>query len=182
MLFIKEQVLIGTVLGGSSLVKPPKGVNYYLSMRSQNELWLRYKMEEMSEYFPTTKINWYNNTYRCNSQCCEKLTEYQNLLYDGNRRKITMNLLDKLMDYGIAVWFLESGSKTGRDNKNAYINTTKFGEEGTKIIHQFFNEVDMYCNVNRDGSRIKILFTVDGTVSLFETIACRFPEFMLHRL
>ena len=86
------------------------------------------------------------------------------------------------MDYGIAVWFLESGSKTGRDNKNAYINTTKFGEEGTKIIHQFFNEVDMYCNVNRDGSRIKILFTVDGTVSLFETIACRFPEFMLHRL
>ena len=37
-------VLIGTILGGSSLAKPPRGKNYYLSMRSQNKQWLQYKI------------------------------------------------------------------------------------------------------------------------------------------
>jgi hypothetical protein len=182
MYVIQDQVLIGTILGGSSLVKPPKGINYYLSMRSQNELWLEYKMQQMSDLFSSPKINWYNNTFRCNSSCSEKLTVYYNEMYDGNRRKITMSLLDKLKDIGIAVWFLESGSKTGRNRKNAYINTTKFGEDGTKIVHQYFNEVDLECNVNRDGKRIKVLFTVEGTLNLFRVIAHEFPKFMLHRI
>lgn len=182
MFAVQDQVLVGTILGGSSLVKPPKGVNYYLSMRSQNELWLRYKMEEMSDLFENHKLHWYNNTFRCNSICSEKLTAFHQEMYNGNQRKVTMDLLDKLMDIGIAVWFLESGSKTGRDKKNAYINTTKFGEAGTKIIHRFFNEVDLNCNINHDKKRIKVLFTVEGTLNLMKIIAHKFPEFMLHRV
>ncbi len=182
MYYISDQVLIGTVLGGSSLVKPPKGVNYYLSMRSQNDLWLQYKAAEMPKFFDKTKLNWYNNTFRCNSKCSEILTEFHSQLYQKTQRKITMELLDKLMDIGIAIWFLESGSKTGRDRKNAYINTTKFGENGTKLIHQYFNEVDMICNINRDGNRTKVLFTVEGTIELFKTIVPCVPNFMLHRL
>jgi hypothetical protein len=180
---VEDQVLIGTVLGGSSLVKPPKGVNYYLSMRSQNEKWLLYKMTEMPSYFKEIKLNWCDNTYRCNSCCSENLTELHGRLYDNhNKRKITMEILDTLMDVGIAVWFLESGSKTGRDKKNAYINTTKFGLEGTNIIKEYFNSVDMQCNINRDKNRLKVLFTVDGTESLLKTVAHRFPSCMYHRI
>lgn len=182
MFVVQDQVLIGTILGGSSLVKPPNGINYYLSMRSQNESWLRYKMAEMPDLFEKPKLNWYNNTFRCNSTCSEKLTIYHQEMYDGNRRKVTMELLDKLKDIGIAIWFLESGSKTGRNHKNAYINTTKFGEDGTQIIHQYFNEVDLNCNINHDGKRIKILFTVNGTIDLLKIIAYKFPSFMLHRI
>ncbi len=181
-MIIQEQVLLGTVLGGSSLVKPPKGVNYYLSMRGQNDLWLQYKMLEMPEFFKEPKLHRYNKTYRSNSCCCTALTDFHGSVYDGNRRKVTMDLLDKLMDLGIAVWFLDSGGKTGRGRKNAYINTTKFGEDGSEIVQRYFNEVDMPCNINRDGSRLKVLFTVKGTLMLLGTIAHRFPEFMYHRL
>jgi hypothetical protein len=163
-------------------VKPPKGINYYLSMRSQNELWLRYKMAEMAHYFSESKLHWYNNTFRVNSCCCEALTCCHTAMYDDGKRKVTMELLDRLRDVGIAIWWLESGSKTGRDKKNAYINTTKFGEDGTKVVHQYFNEVDMACNINRDGTRMKVLFTVSGTEALLSTIAHCFPEFMLDRL
>lgn len=178
----QNQVLLGTILGGSSLVKPPKGKNYYLSMRSKDEKWLQYKMAEMFSYFRKPKLHLYNNTYRANSSCSLKLTEIQSLLYTGNKRTVDMDMLNILRDIGIAVWFLDGGSKTGRGRKNAYINTTKFGEDGTKVVLQYFNEVGMACRINRDGNRLKILFTVDGTTVLFKTIAHRFPRFMYHRL
>lgn len=178
----EHQILIGTILGGSSLVKPPKGKNYYLSMRSKNERWLMYKMAEMPSFFRDQKVRLYNGTYRANSSCLPGLTEIRDGLYDGNKRKISMAILDSLRDIALAIWFLDGGSKTGRGRKNAYINTTKFGMDGTKIVLQYFNEVGMPCNTNKDGERLKVLFTVEGTIILFKTIAHRFPVFMYNRL
>lgn len=178
----QHQILIGTVLGGSSLVKPPKGKNYYLSMRGKNEEWLRYKMAEMPNFFKTGAIHKYGNTFRCNSACSEVLTEIKEILYSKNHRKVTMEVLDSLRDIALAVWFLDGGSKTGRDRKNAYINTTKFGESGTKTVLKYFNEVGMPCNINRDGDRLKVLFTVEGSSAFLKLIAHRFPPFMYSRL
>jgi hypothetical protein len=178
----QSQVLIGTVLGGSSLVKPPKGLNYYLSMRSKDDKWLIYKMSEMKEFFPEIKCRKYGNTYRCNSSCNPLITSFYYNLYEENKRKIKMSLLDTLTDTGIAIWFLDSGGKTGRNKKNAYINTTKFGKEGTDIIMQYFNEIELFCNINHDGNRLKVLFSVKGTESLFRIIAHRFPKFMYYRI
>lgn len=163
-------------------MRPPKGKNYYLSMRSKDLKWLQYKMAEMPSYFHDTTVHTYSRTHRCNSCCCEALTEIKNQLYEKNHRKITMPILDSLHDTGLAIWFLDGGSKTGRNKKNAYLNTTKFGEAGTKTIQRYFDEVGMACSVNRDGNRFKILFTVPGTVQLFKTIAHRFPSFMYGRL
>ena len=178
----QTQVLIGTVLGGSSLVRPPKGVNYYLSMRSQNEKWLNYKMEELPDFFSESKLRQYGKTFRCNSGCAEKITEIRNELYLNGKRNIRMEILDTLTDTGIAVWYLDSGGKTGRSKKNSYINTTKFGEDGSKIVMQYFNEIDMPCNINHDGTRLKVLFSVDGTKVLMKTIAHRFPTFMFDQI
>ncbi len=178
----QHQVLMGTILGGSSLVKPPKGKNYYLSMRSQNERWLRYKMAEMPAYFAGKVVHQYGNTYRANSACSPMLSEFQSRVYDEDRRSISMEILDSLRDIALAIWFLDGGSKTGRGKRNAYLNTTKFGEDGTDIVLRYFNEVGMPCHVNRDGDRLKVLFTVEGTVVFFKTIAHRFPEFMYFRL
>jgi len=178
----QHQILIGTVLGGSSLVKPPKGKNYYLSMRGKNEMWLNYKMAQMPDFFKSGSVHKYGNTFRCNSSCSSILTDIKDVLYDGNKRKVAMEVLDSLRDVALAIWFLDGGSKTGRGKKNAYINTTKFGEDGTKIVMQYFNEVEMSCNVNRDGKRLKILFGVESTVSLFKVIAHQFPPFMYNRL
>jgi hypothetical protein len=182
MFAYQDQILVGTVLGGSSLVKPPKGVNYYLSMRDKEEAWLKFKMYEMSDYYKELKSVAYGRTFRSNSCCATKLTEMYAKLYENGKRKVTMDLLDPLRDIGIAVWYIDGGSKTGRDRKNAYINTTKLGEEGTKVVWQYFNEVEIHCNINRDGERLKVLFTVQGTEALFGTIEPCLPEFMLHRL
>ena len=178
----EHQVLIGTILGGSSLAKPPRGKNYYLSMRSQNDTWLKYKMAEMSTYFKNPIVHHYSGTYRCNSSCSDSLTEIKDTLYDGTKRTINMNVLDSLRDIALAIWFLDGGSKTGRDRKNAYLNTTRFGKDGTKIVLDYFNSLGMTCNINRDADRYKILFTVEGTSCFLKIIAHRFPTFMYNRL
>ena len=178
----EHQVLIGTVLGGSSLIKPPRGKNYYLSMRNKNDLWLKYKMAEMPTYFKNPVLNFYSGTYRCNSSCNETLTSLKEHLYEGNKRTIKSEILDSLWDIALAIWFLDGGSKTGRGKKNAYINTTKFGKEGTQIVLDYFNSLGMTCNVNKDANRFKVLFTVEGTIKFLKTIAHRFPTFMYYRL
>jgi hypothetical protein len=151
-------------------------------MRGQNEKWLRYKMAEMGNYFVDPKMHKYGNTFRCNSCCSPKITELYNEIYEKGKRRIKMSLLDPLTDTGIAIWFLDSGGKTGRCKKNAYINTTKFGKEGSEIVKQYFNELGMTCNINHDTQRLKVLFSVDGTECLFKTIAHRFPTFMFYRI
>lgn len=161
---------------------PPKGKNYYLSMRNKNSDWLKYKMQLMPNYFPTQTLHQYGITYRCNSRCCPELTELHQIMYHDGGRVINMEILDSLKDIALAIWYLDGGSRTGRDKKNAYINTTKFGPKGTELICRFFNEVDLECNINHDGERLKVLFSVQGTRSLFHVIAHHFPKFMEDRL
>lgn len=139
-------------------------------------------MAELSTYFKKPVVHQYSGTCRCNSSCSGTLTEIKDILYDGNKRQISMNVLDSLRDVALAIWFLDGGSKTGRDRKNAYLNTTRFGEAGTEIVLDYFNSLDMTCNINRDADRFKVLFTVDGTLTLLKIIAHRFPTFMYDRL
>lgn len=181
MYSFSEQIIIGTVLGGSSFVKPKTSKNCYLSMRDKNKDWLIYKMAELEKYFPNQSLLQYGITYRCNSICSEELTKLKNILFVENKRYITMDLLDSFKDICLAVWYLDNGGKTGRNKKNAYINTTKFGGVGTKIIRKYFCEIGMSCEIYKETNREKIVFSVQGTEKLFKTIGHCFPVCMYNR-
>lgn len=158
-------------------MRPPKGKNFFLGMRSTNFHWLRWKIESLKDFY-NNEPRQENTTYRCNSICCEAFTDLYLDIYEDGKRMITMDLLDGLCDTALAMWYIDGGSKTGRDRKNAYITTTKYGEEGTKIIHKYFNEVGIPCNIGESKERFRILFTVEGTDIFFRTVAHRFPPFM----
>ena len=177
-----DQVLLGTILGGSSLVKPPKGNHCYLSMRDGNEQWLLHKAHYLPTIFPQPRPRKYGSTYRLASPCLEDLTRLKAKLFDGNQRVISMDILDSFKADGLATWWLEAGSLTGRKRKNAYICTTKLRETGTAIVRRYFHEIDMPCNVNREGPRQKIVFSVKGSEKFIETIRPQIPDFMVHRL
>ena len=52
----QKQTLYGTILGGSSIIKPDRGKNCYLAMRDNNKLWLDYKIEVLSERIPVVNL------------------------------------------------------------------------------------------------------------------------------
>ena len=178
----QEQIVIGTVLGGSSLVKPPKGANFYLSMRNQNCVWLQWKMLELPRFFQRIKLHQYGKTYRCNSNCCEQLSILYEHLYENDNRTIKPHVLEAMCDIGWAVWFLDGGGKTGRGKKNVYLNVTKFGDEGAEIAKNYFDSLDVPCEIHKNGTRRRLLFTVRGTMRFLKTVAGCFPEFMYCRL
>ncbi len=163
-------------------MRPFNGVNYFLSMRSQHELWLEYKKEELTRYFKKSVTHKYGKTSRINSCCSKDLTELHQLLYFENKRIISSEVLEPLRDIGLAVWFLDGGGKTGRGRRNAYLNMTKFGLEGTAITKTYFDSLGLSCEIHENNGRIRLLFSVHGTERFLKTIAHCFPEFMFHRL
>src|SRR5581483_2301925 len=133
----QRQIILGTVLGGSSLVKPKKGRNCYLFMRSADKSWLKYKAEELASFASQRPFTIEGNTLRWHSNCYPVFSDYYEKFYKDDKKVVTMDLLDSLRDIGFAIWYGDSGKlKSGQ----VLLNTNKFGEEGTKIISDYFQQ------------------------------------------
>ena len=129
----QKNIVIGTILGGSSIVKPSKGKNCYLSMRSKNINWLRYKATEL-ENLSTTKPIIVEKTNRWHSICYPFFNKYRDLFYEENDRKLSSDILDLLQAKSIAIWF----GDCGKFKKNQLVlNTHIWKKEGTELIHQW---------------------------------------------
>jgi len=179
----QKQIVTGTVLGGSSLYKQSKGRNYFLSMRSKDPVWLWYKIAILQSYFTSDKLTQQNVTYRCCSICHEDFTDLYHLLYKDDKRHLTEEILNKITATGLMTWWLEGGGWAGRGKKNAYLNTTMLGEEGTNLVQRYFSEYyGIKCNVNKNKNRRKVLLSVQGTLKFWKTVEDKFPNFYITRI
>ena len=152
------------------MTRPPKGKTHYLSMRGNYEPWLLYKMAELQRFFVEPKMYKYGSTYRCHSCCSEELTKFYDLLYKDGIRQVSQEILDPMMAIGLATWFLDGGGKTGRDRKNIYFNTTKYGETGVTTVKEYFNSLGYDCEIHQGKNRSKVLLSVDASQKLLYKI------------
>lgn len=133
-----KQIIMGTILGGSSLIRPKNGKNCHLFMRSSNHKWLRYKATELEPFSSPNPFNLDGKTLRWHSSCYPIFNDFYNLFYQDKKKTIKMEILDSLRDIGLAVWFGDCG-RIVKDK--VIINTNCFGLEGNRIIQQYFKEV-----------------------------------------
>lgn len=161
------------------MAKPPKGKNYFVSMCSANKMWLLYKMEELEGCFKNKNLLQIGDSYRCNTICSEAFTDLHMFMYKNDKRHMSNEVLEPLHDIAFSVWFIDGGGMTGRDKKNAYLNTTKFGMEGSQIVCDYFNSMGIGCNINQSKGRMKVLFGVEGTEGFLKIVAPQFPSFMV---
>ena len=171
-----KQVIIGTILGGSSLVKPSKGRNCYLFMRSANKNWLNYKADELLCLSSQRPFTYEGNTLRWHSNCYPIFTEYYNKFYEDGKKMVKMEILDTLRDIGLAIWYGDCGKlKKGR----VTLNTNKFGEEGTKVISSYFYEAGIgKTNLTKERKYIRLEFSEEATDKFLLVLANRLPDFM----
>jgi hypothetical protein len=171
------QFLYGTILGGSSIVKPKRGKNCYLAMRDRNYDWLCYKIEELRNFFKVDEklIKRDKNTYRCYSVAYPIFNDLYESFYQNYKKIIKRELLEILNDVAWMTWFLDAGRKS---KKKAYLRTNKFGKEGTEIICNYFNSLDCECDIHLYRGRYEIIFSNNGSFVLLTTIGHRFPKFM----
>lgn len=178
----QKQVLYGTILGGSSIIKPDRGKNCYLAMRDRDHDWLMYKTEELAEFFKmdANVIKKDKNTYRCYSIAYPVFNSLYDKFYDDGKKVLTRDMLESLhlTDIAWMVWFVDAGRKSKR---KAYLRTHKFGEEGTKAIAEYFNSLDCDCAPHLCRGRYEIVFSNKGAYELLDTIVHRMPKFVFDR-
>lgn len=173
--------MYGTILGGSSIVKPERGKNCYLAMRDNDLDWLLYKVEELKDFFKMDKsiIKKDKNTYRCYSIAYPVFNEVYELFYKGGKKIISRDMIEILTDEAWMVWFVDAGRKSKR---RVYLRTQKFGDEGTELIAEYFNSLDCPCEIHKSRGRHEIVFDITGAYQFLKTVAPRLPEFIIPKL
>ena len=131
------QTINGTILGGSSLVIPRNGKNPYLSMRGKNINWINYKVNLLSN-LSGPKSTMIEKTVRWHSLCYPLFWDFMDKFYKNNKRSIQSEALDLLSDVAFAIWFGDCGNYNG---KEITLNTHVWGENGTKAIKTYFNQI-----------------------------------------
>lgn len=177
----QRQIIVGTILGGSSLVKPPKGRNCYLFMRSSDKEWIEYKAEELKCLSSQRPFTLEGNTLRWHSNCYPLFNELRNIFYDKETKFITEHILDEvcMKDIGLATWFGDCG-KVKKDR--IWLNTHKFGENGTNAICNWFNSAMLEAEVAKERDSYRVVLTRKGTQKFLATVAHTMPDFMCKRL
>jgi hypothetical protein len=177
----QRQIIIGTILGGSSIVKPKGGRNSYLSMRGKDAYWLEYKSQELKNLASPTPflIENENKYFRWHSLCYPEFNEYHELFYRSGKKCVSMEVLNELRDIGLAIWFLDGGKL---DRGRIVFNTNVFKEAGTKLISQYFNEISMNSDAIIKGNSFRVTIEADSVDKFFKVIAKQVPQFMLHKL
>jgi|LakMenE01Jun11ns_1017448.scaffolds.fasta_scaffold9585233_2 hypothetical protein len=148
-------IIIGTILGGSSIIMPKKGKNCYLSMRSKDLNWLNFKAKELNNLATKEPII-AEKTYRWHSVCYPIFNEFYEMFYKDKERNLKIETLNLLQDLSIAIWFKDCGNI----NKNGSItfNTHVWNKNGSEIVCEYFNSLEWKSSVftERKNYRVKI--------------------------
>jgi hypothetical protein len=172
----QKQIIYGTILGGSSIIKPKKGKNCYLAMRDNHKEWLEYKVNLLHNLFKTEDtIKKDKNTYRCYSVAYPIFNEIHNIFYSNKNKIVSRDTLELLTDQAWMVWFTDSGRKSSR---KCYLRTHKFGEKGSNIIAEYFNSLECECEVHKSRNRFEIIFTNKGSLEFLQIISPSLPSFL----
>lgn len=82
------------------------------------------------------------------------LNDIRNLMYPDGKKAITKEILNSLSDQGIAIWFMDDGSLSGRKNGNN--KYTSFGIEISTYCSKNEAEIVREFFLNRYGIEMKL--------------------------
>ena len=171
----QREIIIGTVLGGSSIVKPKGGKNCYLSMRCKKGVWLEYKGNELRNLASSAPYTTTDTTYRWHSLCYPLFNEFREMFYEDGKRRLKPEVLDTLCDVGSSVWFVDCGRSR---NRRLILNTHIWGEDGTSLIVEYFNAIDCPAEVMREKGYLRVRLTEIGSERWVKIIAPQVPTFV----
>lgn len=171
----QRNIIIGTILGGSSVVKPSRGVNCYLSMRSKNLEWLRWKATELRNLATQDPIT-VEKTNRWHSICYPIFNEYRDMFYKDNQRLLREDSLDTLQDLAIGAWFGDCGRY---ENRRVVLNTHIWGESGSELIAKYFENLDWKSEVFTERNNYRVKLDEKSSEDFLKIVMPHMPHFFL---
>lgn len=171
----QRNLLTGTILGGSSLVRATGSRNCYLSMRSKDVRWLEFKAGELA-CLASGRPFTTDTTNRWHSMCYPIFNQLYNQFYDDGRRKLNMEALDLLSDVAFAAWFGDAGTYPGH---RVLLNTHVWGEVGSQLIVEYFDAIGFKAEMVRERGSFRVRLDGESSLAFFRIAEPHLPLWFL---
>jgi hypothetical protein len=165
-------LIIGTILGGSSIIKPKKGKNCYLSMREKDLSWLRHKADQLVDLASQSPMT-IEKTNRWHSVCYPIFNEFREMFYEGDKRSLNVDTLNLLHDSSIAIWFGDAGKCKG---DHVVINTNIWGEKGTEMIVEYFTSLEWDASVALERKNFRVKLGRESSKEFLSMVSSYLPK------
>ena len=166
---VQESILIGTLLGDGTMRKK---INAYLEINhafSQKELvdWIYSKFKNLVLSSPVKrKNNGKRIAYRFFTRSLSVLTPFYDKFFKNGKKVIPNNL--KLDSLGLAVWFMDDGSKS---RSSIYLNTQQFTiNEQKKLMFILKDQFGLLSTLNKDKSYFRIRVRSESSKKMVKII------------
>jgi len=175
----QRQVVLGTLLGTGSIIRPKAGRNAYLQMRQRKSGdvdWLRCKAHELVNLARPHPFVEDKDSWHWASVANPVWNRYMDLCYAAGQKTVTWEWLDPLRDRGHAVWFLDKGVY---EDERVVLKTAWFGEKGNHVIQKYLCLCGYDCEIQVNRGVRRIAFTKDSTEEYLKLILPCFPKYLL---
>lgn len=138
--YITKQVIYGSLLGDGCLIKSTKG--YRFSIGSSQQEYLEWKKSLTNHIFQQNKPSQYqyvNLHYFYHSISHPFFINLYKIFYTSGKKTITRNILDKVDNLALAIWYQDDGSFNHNPNsRQITLCTDSFDFEQHKVIQKWF--------------------------------------------
>ena len=139
-----REIIVGSLLGDACLERNGKNVRLRIDHGRQQEAFVNWKFQELSELGPSTpkrlevfdsRTNQTYIHYRFSSRTTEVLNEFFESFYDDHGVKRIPPSIDAYPNsaLSIAVWYMDDGGRRG-DCRSGYLNTQAYRAEEVEIL------------------------------------------------
>lgn len=124
---------------------------------------------------------WGDYVYRGRSGTRQELTDLRKELYIDGKKRVTLGVLNKLNNEGIAWWFCDDGAMQA---SSASLHTEGFEDEDQEIIQAWFNAKGMDCAIQCNSTKGLqfIRFRAEGARVLIAAIKPHIPACMAYKI
>ena len=167
----QHNIIMGTILGGSSIVLPKNGKNCYLSMRGKEANWLEYKALELSNLSSKEPFT-IEVTNRWHSSCYPVFAQYKTDFYRNNERRLKIDVLNLMKDISLAVWFGDTGKY---ENGHVILNTHIWGKNNNKILIKYFTNITYHADTYEENGSYRIRLDKESSQLFMELVVPHLP-------
>jgi len=172
----QKELIVGSALGDASIIKRNTISYFKVSHCERQKEYLMWKKEILGNF--VNVVNKYADKrgnsimYSFNTLGLSELNSFRDMFYNNNKKTIKEEISDSLTTFGLAVWYMDDGSK---QNNSCRLSTDGFSKDENIVLQKVLkSKFDLDCKVcgyTRNNKEYYFLsFNKNNTIKLHNMI------------
>jgi len=164
----QNEFILGSMLGDGHIANRKVNTYYVLSQRKREYVCFVKKI--LNKF--VINIHRCNNIYQLRTCFHPEFKKLRNFCYYRRKKKISLDWLNSLTDFSLAVWIMEDGS-LHKKSKNYCLATCSFSKKEHRLIKKWFKEkynIDAKIIRNSYNNHTTIKFRKEASIKLSKII------------